>query len=340
VAIVTPVYNGAAYLAETMECVQKLHYRKLVHIVLDNASTDATPEIIAKYRNRRVLVTSARNPQTVPMARNWNAAVAMVPKEAAYFRLLCADDTMAPNAISRMVEVAGRDPGIAIVGALWRASGLCGEELSKDRQIFDGAEVLRSFLRREHSALHGSHTLIRRTQLDAYRPFYDETIDGFDSDANIRACLRNKYGFIHEELCFWRTHEASETATYATRTHIGLAEWLVLLDRYGPHVLGFREYLDCRRAYRRHYLRRLLLVRWRDKDKLMFARHLRGLRERDDAASWVDFIDAMAEFFALAATARRHSVGISRRRPVTKETRSATMYATDQTARYGWDVED
>src|SRR5262249_43897224 len=125
----------------------------------------------------------------------WNAVVQMVPKEAAYFRLLCADDTMAPHAISRMVEIASQDPDIALVGSLWRGDHLFGQEMPTDRRVFDGPEVVRSFLRREHDALHGEK-LIRRAQLDAYRPYYDETIVGFDSEANIRSCLHNKFGFV------------------------------------------------------------------------------------------------------------------------------------------------
>jgi glycosyltransferase involved in cell wall biosynthesis len=335
VAIVTPVYNGAAFLAETMECVQKLDYSSLVHIVLDNASTDATSEIIAQYRDRRVPVVLERNPKAIPMARNWNAAVAMVPREAAYFRLLCADDIMTPHAISRMVAVASQDPEIAVVGCLCRNDRFFGEEILKDREVFDGPEVLRSYLRREHAALNGTHSLIRRTQLDAYRPYYDETIAGFDRNANMRSCLHNKYGFVHEELALWRLHEASETATYATGTHAHVAEWLVLLDRYGPSVLGFQEYLACRRAHRRHYLRRLLLIRWWEKNNAMFERHMRGLRMRDDVATWVDFADAMADFLILVATARRHRIAISRRPPFARQTgTAATAYFIDQIERY------
>jgi glycosyltransferase involved in cell wall biosynthesis len=336
VAIVTPVYNGAAFLAETTESVQKLDYSSLVHIVLDNASTDATPEIIAKYRDRRVPIISARNPKTIPIARNWNAAVAMIPKEVAYFRMLCADDTIAPHAISRMIEVADRDPEIGVVGAIWRGARLFGEEMPKDRQVFDGPEVVRAFLRREHGALSGPHCLIRRTELDRCRPYYDETILGFDTEANVRSCLHNKYGFVHEELTLYRIHDASMTATYATRTHAHVAEWLLFLDRYGPSVLGFREYLDCRRAYRRHYLRRLLLMRWRGKDKAMFERHMRELRMRDDAATWVDFADAMAEFFILVATARRHRVGCPRLPPFARGTGGvATMSFAHHIGRNG-----
>ena len=85
VAIVTPVNNGAAFLAETMESVQSVGIPKLVHIVLDNASMDATPDIIAQYRNRRVPVLTARDPTTLPMVANWSAAVAPYYKGCAVF---------------------------------------------------------------------------------------------------------------------------------------------------------------------------------------------------------------------------------------------------------------
>ncbi len=46
VAVVTPVLNGEEFLAETMDSVQAQTYPNLVHIVLDNASTDATAQIV------------------------------------------------------------------------------------------------------------------------------------------------------------------------------------------------------------------------------------------------------------------------------------------------------
>ena len=62
VAILTPVYNWASFLAETMACVQAQTYPNLVHIVLDNASTDATPEIINRYSGGRVpILTTAQS---------------------------------------------------------------------------------------------------------------------------------------------------------------------------------------------------------------------------------------------------------------------------------------
>ena len=83
VAVLTPVYNGAKYLAETMACVQAQTYPNLVHIVLDNASTDATPEIISRYLNLRVPVVTKRNSTLLPQRENYNATVALAPVQRA-----------------------------------------------------------------------------------------------------------------------------------------------------------------------------------------------------------------------------------------------------------------
>lgn len=85
ITIVTPVYNGARYLRETMECVQAQTYPNLVHVVLDNASTDETPQIIESFKGRRVPILTARNFDIIPQQANWEKAIRLTPSGAAYF---------------------------------------------------------------------------------------------------------------------------------------------------------------------------------------------------------------------------------------------------------------
>src|SRR3569833_2198905 len=89
VAIVTPVYNGGPFLAEAMASVQALDYPNLVHVVLDNASTDDTPQIIRRFQSARVPVITARNPTLVPLIQNWNLAVRMTPPVVCFFFFFC-----------------------------------------------------------------------------------------------------------------------------------------------------------------------------------------------------------------------------------------------------------
>jgi glycosyltransferase involved in cell wall biosynthesis len=307
VAIVTPVYNGAKYLAETMECVQSQDYSNLIHIVLDNASADATPKIISAYRNSRVPILTTRNKTTIPLVANFNAVVTMVPAEAAYFRLLCADDLMAPNAISRQVEVAERDPQIGIVGCECRVL-ICGlsdgynqawsphNGLPKDQDIFDGREVIRGDFAGQHWALGGTQVLIRRSKINERPVFYDTMFHAVaDLEANIRICVNNKFGFVHDELATWRQHGHRHT-TAVLQSGYDALERLMLLDRYGRLVWNDREYRRFRASWRRYYLRQLLLMRWRDGDKATFKEHMAILKQNKDPASWLDFADALAEW--------------------------------------------
>jgi glycosyltransferase involved in cell wall biosynthesis len=316
VAIVTPVYNGEKYLAETMECVQSLDYTNLMHIVLDNASTDATPKIISRYRNGRVPILTSRNKTTIPMTANFNAALGMVPAEAGYFRILCADDTMAANAISRQVEIAERDPEIGIVGCQCRAGLLRGKGLPRNCEIFDGKQIIRSFFLREHDALHGTEVLVRRSKLDEQPFYYDLAFRGAaDTDSNLRICRNNKFGFVHEELAMFHQHEFNHYRVFS-RSYFHMPEWLTLLDRYGRFALSEREYRAYRSAYRRRYLRRLLLLRWLRGDKAAFDEHMAILRQNNDPAGWPDFADASAEwaFRFLTRANTRHSFFLALRR--------------------------
>ena len=65
--------------------------------------------------------------------------------------------------------------------------------------------------------------------------------------------------------------------------------------------------MSFKRAERRsfgYYLRRLLLMRWRDGDKAGFAQHLDRLRTRGAAVGWFDFADALVDWAVLAVTGR------------------------------------
>ena len=319
VAIVTPVYNGATYLGETMENVQSLDYPNLVHVVLDNASSDATPEIIQQYANRGVPILAVRNSATLPMETNWSKAVDLIPKEAKYFWLLCADDTLATHAIKRTVDVAEGDPSVVLVGSLWRTdNAVVGEELPSGQMIFEGKDILRSYLRREHAALAGMNKLVRCSMIDAGRPYYGHNgiVMSTDTEANMRACLRGNFGFVHEELYHWRSHAESMTMKVSRDMRLFEADWPLLLDRYGPYVLGYREYRECRRRFRRYLLRRILLVRLQGGDQRTFAWHMDLLRKRGDPAKLQDFAGAFLEWCYLFLTGRRHLVG----RPGQQET--------------------
>jgi glycosyltransferase involved in cell wall biosynthesis len=316
VAIVTPVYNGASYLAETMACVQAQSYPNLIHIVLDNASTDATPEIINRFSGGRVSVVTRRNPATIPLRDNWETAVRMTPREADYFLVLCADDLISEDAIEKLVGVAESDPAIGVVGCLWTmgtdphgVTEPCGKGLPNDRSIFDGRWFVKAYLIKFHYATSPQCQLFRRQLLEEANPFYANEEMLMDIDVCLRALIHWKYGFVHGELGFTRVHGGRVTAKDTAPTQAFIANWLAFINRYGPSVMPPPDLDKCRRAFLRAYFRRLLLWRFRDRDRGLFESHLAILNAQGIHPSASDYAGALLDWMWLVARNRRDQVG-------------------------------
>jgi hypothetical protein len=151
--------------------------------------------------------------------------------------------------------------------------------------------------------------------MDRPHKFYDETLSFFDADATLRMLLFGNYGFVHEELLFWRQHPGSTWSAVGSKHLDYIADWLILLDRYGPYVLGHREYLDCRRSYRNYLIRRLLVSRWKHRNIEEYSSCMNELDAHDDHVGVLDFVDALIDWGAYAIRGRRDLIGSPRRRP-------------------------
>jgi len=100
VSIVIPVYNGERTIARAIEGALAQRFEgEYEVIVVDDGSTDATPEILESYDDRiRLLTQENRGPAA---ARNAGAALA----RGEYLAFLDADDTFMSNKLAATVPV-------------------------------------------------------------------------------------------------------------------------------------------------------------------------------------------------------------------------------------------
>ncbi|ANY09095.1 glycosyltransferase family 2 protein [Pseudonocardia sp. HH130630-07] len=113
VSVCIPVYDGAAYLAETMRSVLEQTWRDFELVVLDNNSSDRTWEIATSFRDPRIRVE--RNRETLPQGENWNRAVQLC--RAPLIKLVCADDLLHPRCLELQVPPMRDDPALALVAS-------------------------------------------------------------------------------------------------------------------------------------------------------------------------------------------------------------------------------
>src|SRR5271155_2523433 len=105
VTVVIAAYNAETFLSETLDSVLAQSLTDIEVIVVDDGSTDCTPEILDTCSDRRLSVLHQTN-NGVSAARNAGLAAAGAP----YVFFLDADDILLPDALFRMVTVLDESP--------------------------------------------------------------------------------------------------------------------------------------------------------------------------------------------------------------------------------------
>lgn len=114
VSVVIPTSNGARFLGPCLEALRRSRLppdTQLEPIVVDNGSTDATPEILARHPEAKVLVF----PRALGFSHANNAARAAAEGEIVCF--LNNDTQVDADWLKRPLQILTRDPRVAGVGS-------------------------------------------------------------------------------------------------------------------------------------------------------------------------------------------------------------------------------
>ena len=105
VTIVTPSYNQASYLEETINSVLSQTYPSIEYIIIDGGSSDGSLEIINKYASRFAKWVSEKDRgQTEAINKGFALAKGEV------LAWLNSDDTFLPNTIEEAVSYLSAHP--------------------------------------------------------------------------------------------------------------------------------------------------------------------------------------------------------------------------------------
>lgn len=110
VSIIIPNFNHSMYLDQSIQSALDQTYPNIEVIVNDNASTDHSIAIAAKYIDKGVIIN--KNPQNI---YNFNYDILDDYVSGKYFVLLCADDVLKETFIEEAVEIMEEHPEIGFV---------------------------------------------------------------------------------------------------------------------------------------------------------------------------------------------------------------------------------
>jgi glycosyltransferase involved in cell wall biosynthesis len=110
VSVCIPVYNGVNFILDCIESILSQSYTNIELLIVDNCSTDSTPEIIKKVKDDRIRYV--KNEVNIGGINNFSKCVQEARGE--YFVLLPHDDMLRPGCLLNYVKQL-EDPKIGFV---------------------------------------------------------------------------------------------------------------------------------------------------------------------------------------------------------------------------------
>ncbi len=274
VSIVIPTYNRGHLLPECIKSVLAQSFRDFEIIVIDDGSTDNTPEIVSAFPVKYFRQEN-RGPAS---ARNRGIELSC----GEYIAFLDSDDVLLKDALEKGVDVLDKHPEVGFSygqvcmvdenGHIYRVRKSIYQDGSA---IVDCKEQIRELL--FDCRVTTSAAMMRRQCLDEVGGFHEELRNSHDRHLFIRMAKRFPVAYIAEPLVNYRVH-ANQIHKQADPKMLERAFLLSLQEVFedpdlAPHFqrwksqaysYSYRRIAGC--AYdndmglARHYLRRALRV--------------------------------------------------------------------------------
>ena len=210
ISVGLPVYNGEAFLTETLEALLAQTEPDFEIIVSDNSSRDATPQIAREFAARDSRVKYFRTDRVLPPSENHTRTYQL--SSGKYFKWAAHDDIHAPTFLERCLEALERDrtvvlayPKVTIIDSQGRHLHEYNYKLQTDAP--NPSTRFGALVRANHR-VHGAFEIYGLVRSEAFRCVPPEgNYPRADSVFLARLALLGRFYQLPEVLFYSRQHE-------------------------------------------------------------------------------------------------------------------------------------
>ena len=230
ISAIMSVYNGEEYLDAAIESVIKQTFTDWELIIINDCSTDATADILAKFAMQDKRIRVYTNEVNLRLPKSLNKAISYA--EGKYIARMDADDICLPTRFEKQYAFMEKNGDVALSSCRFMtlkkegiASGGCGGRIDN--------EALCARLLFTNPILHPG--IIAKAEIMKELK-YDETLTCTeDLELWTRFAMRGyKIEILPEYLMLYRIHDKQITATTIARQH---DEVLRIQRKYFPHFI-------------------------------------------------------------------------------------------------------
>jgi glycosyltransferase involved in cell wall biosynthesis len=220
ITVITPTYNRADYLVETIESVLSQGYPNLEYIILDDGSKDNTLEVLKQYKDRIRYESHSNMGETLTVNKG------LVMARGEIIGVVNSDDPLLPGAINAAAKLMSENPEILVAYPDWNYIGAKGEVLGTVTvHEFDYAYMIR-----RHQCYVGPGAFFRKHALEVAEPRDPAFKYVADFDFWLRLGLYGPFKKIPGVYATFRIHPNS-----ASVAHLGeymASEHILLMQKY------------------------------------------------------------------------------------------------------------
>lgn len=245
ISVIMPTYNSACFIAEAIESVIGQTYSNWELIIIDDASTDDTRQIVQSFEDQRIQYVPLSQQQGYPSkVRN----IGLLKAQGVFIGFLDSDDVFYPDALMVLFEALSAHSNCLIVQGYEVLMSEDGRKLKPNRAItatsnnkwhFTKAHrpaSLEALLKCQNPYLLGS-TLLRKEALEQVGFLNEVLMSGEDQEYFLRAYLymsasaqSNPIGVVPAPIYKYRQRQNSlvrniEKKDQAIQDNIRLLDW-------------------------------------------------------------------------------------------------------------------
>lgn len=154
ISVIMSVYNSKKYLDQSIQSILNQSFRDFEFIIVNDASTDRSLEIIKKYQKRDERIILLNNEKNIGLTKSLNEALNKA--KGSYIARQDADDVSLPERLGKQYRFLEKTKNVFLCGTSGIDIDEKGHILRDNCRVIVGCEKIKKRLRKGNCIIHSS----------------------------------------------------------------------------------------------------------------------------------------------------------------------------------------
>lgn len=237
VSVIIPVYNQGQFLTEAVESVLSQTFQNFEILLVDDGSTDQSPEIIKEYTQKypqKIKYLEHQNHTHAGVSPSRNLGIQHAAGE--YIALIDSDDLWLPEKLEKQIEILDMHQEVGLVYCALEVIDENGKPTQKmyNSSVIGGGipgkmdDVFEEFFSITMTMWLGSTPLVRKHILFEIGLFDNDLTHGEDAVVSIKIAYLYPLFFLPQPLVKYRVHTGNASWDWVIRNNVHRMRYQVM----------------------------------------------------------------------------------------------------------------